>query len=59
MRREHVLTKCSLAEMQASCANPFSGVWGQLGLLCPALKESYFQLPPWFCAPVLPIYRTK
>lgn len=28
MRREHVMTKCSLAERQTSCANPFSGVCG-------------------------------
>lgn len=53
MRREHVMTKCSLAEKQTSCANPFSGVWGQIGLHCSAFKEivGYVQLPLWCSVP--------
>lgn len=34
MRREHVMTKCGLAETQTSCESPFSGVCGELGLVC-------------------------
>lgn len=53
MKGEHVMTKCSLAERKTSCANPFSGMWGQLSL-CPALKETagYVQLPLWRSVPL-------